>query len=207
VNDSFAATAGSVSFRDFTAAQREKVKSAVRLALRAIADAKAELVTAKTRPSREAMRYFKITGTTDEDLAGLDLAIAVYNEVAGALLGHEKLVFDAERTGPAFGLGKLFGHDVTAYVSRSGTPERGEEGVLKIVTPKFDPMSLEGKARVLIHEVSHIYAATVDEWYLGGGGAGKGDSAAALRNADSYAHFAIPEGRSPSLRARVPGTP
>lgn len=205
MNDSFAPTAGSVTFRDFTAAQRDEVKSAVKLALRAIADAKAELVKAKTQPSREVMRYFKITGTTEGDLAGLDLAIAVYDQVAGALLGHERLVFDAERTGPAFGLGKLVGHDVAAYVWGRGRPAPGEEGVVKIVTPKFDASSLEARARVLIHEVSHKYAATVDEWYLGGGGAGEGDAAAALRNADSYAHFAFPEGRSPSLQAPIPG--
>jgi hypothetical protein len=205
LNDSFAPTAGGVTFGDFTGAQQRKVKAAVRLGLSAIADAKAALVAAKTQPSREVMRYFKITGTTDEDLAGLDLAIAVYNEVAGALLGHEKLVFDAELTGPAFGLGKLFGHDVAAYVWGRGRPGPGEEGVVKIVTPKFDALSLEARARVLIHEVSHKYAATVDEWYLGGGGAGKGDSAAALRNADTYAHFALPEERGSSLRAPIPG--
>ena len=195
INDAFS----NMVFRDLTVAQRDAIKAAIKLALRKIGEAKAVLVSAGNRPSERVMRYFKITGTTDADLKALDVVLENYNVIAGALLGHEKLVLDGEKTGPYFGIGKLLGHEVAAYVWGNKRPEPGEEGTVNIVTPEFSLRSLENKSRALIHEVSHKYAGTVDVKYLQGQGGGNLDTAEAIRNADTYAYFAIPDPRSPSL--------
>jgi hypothetical protein len=124
INDAFS----NMVFQDLTAAQREAIKAAIKLALRKIGEAKAVLVAAGSRLSERVMRYFKITGTTDADLKALDVVLEKYNVIAGALLGHENLVLDGEKTGPYFGIGKLLGYEVIAYVWGNERPEPGEEG-------------------------------------------------------------------------------
>jgi hypothetical protein len=78
-----------------------------------------------------------------------------------------------------------------------------KKGTVNIVTPEFDLWSLENKARVLIHEVSHKYAGTVDVKYLQGQGGGNLDTAEAIRNADTYAYFAIPTPRALSIKVKL----
>lgn len=193
----------SITYRDFTPDEQAVIKLAVKLALRKVGEAIAEIKAAMNKPSIRVMRYFKITGTTAADKKNLDIINANYNIIAGALLGHDKLVIDRERTGPFFGLGKLIGKNVAAYVRCNVRPAHGEEGVVNIVSSEFGRMSLENMARVLIHEVSHRYTGTVDEVYLEGGGVGKIDTATAIRNADTYAYFAVPAPRAPSLKVKT----
>lgn len=199
INDAFS----NMIFRDLTVAQRDAIKAAIKLALRKIGEAKAVLVDAGNKPSGRVMRYFKITGTTDADLKALDVVLENYDMIAGALLGHEKLVLDGEKTGPYFGIGKLLGYKVAAYVWGNERPEPGEEGTVNIVTPEFSLSSLENKARVLIHEVSHKYAGTVDVKNLQGQGGGNLDTTDAIRNADTYSYFAIPTPRAPSIKIKL----
>ena len=174
----------------------------MKLALRKVGEAIAVIKAAKNKASTRVMRYFKITETTAADKNNLDLISANYNIIAGALLGHDKLVIDSERTGPFFGLGKLIGKDVAAYVRSNVRPDHGEEGVVNIVRSEFGRMNLENMARVLIHEVSHRYTGTVDEVYLKGG-VGKIDTATAIRNTDTYAYFAVPVPRASSLKVET----
>jgi hypothetical protein len=199
IND---ATSPDIIYRDFSPAERDVIRRAAKLALRKVGEAKTEIKAAKIKPSTRVIRFFNITGTAPEDIKNLDVIYANYNIIAGALLGHDNLVIDGECSGPFWGLGKLIGKDIAAYVWSNVRPTPGEEGEINIVTPEFNRKSLEDMARVLIHEVSHRYTGTVDEDYLEDG-VGKIDTAKALRNADNYAYFALPTQRPPSLKINV----
>lgn len=199
-NDAFSL---SLTYRDLSAEHQKTIQRAIKFALRKIADAKKEIEAAKTKISPRTARYFKITGQSEKDIQLLNKILENYNIIAGALLGHEKLVFDGEQTGPAFNLGVLIGKKPLAYTWSNDRPAPGKEGVVKVVKPRFNQQSLETQARIIIHEVSHRYAGVEDKEYLSGGGVGKFDSETAVGNADTYAHFAIPEPRSESLKTEV----
>ncbi len=196
------AAAPAVRFDDLSDDELADVKAAIRLALRKIGEAKAEIARARKAPSPRVMSYFRIQGTSKADLEKLDLIHARYNTIAGALLGHANLVIDGELTGPAFGLGKLVGKDIPAYVRSLEPPDEGEEGVVKVVVPSFRSRSREAQARILIHEVSHRYCGTVDVEYTQGTVAAL-TADDAIRNADTYAAFAIPAPRSGGLKVKM----
>lgn len=192
---------GGITYRDLNATHTSQIKQAIMVARRAIAGAKQELRRARTSPSVLVGRYFKITTTQGKDASDLNVILGRFNLVAGALLGHENLVFDGETTGPAFNLGRLVGKNAAAYVWGPVPAGSGREGVVKIVKARAFQGGNRRLARTLIHELCHLYAGCDLDEYHGGGGAIRIDRSRALRNADTYAHFALPETRSPSLRA------
>lgn len=202
VNDAHDWTGGRITFEDFAPAKEKDIKATIKFALRKIAEARKEAISAKSKPSKRVGRFFKIITTTESDKKMLDIVINNFNLIASPLLAHENLVIDGEETGPIFGLGKLFGFDVPAYIWRNGIPDPGEEGVVKIVKPAFNIESIEQKARILIHEVCHKYTGLGDKWYVDKGAGRKVTPADAIRNTDTYAHFAIPKPRSGSLSVK-----
>lgn len=200
------AAAPGVIYEDLNSKQRAEVAAAVRLARRRIGEAVAELKRAKEKVSPLVEAFFRFDGREEENHDKLDRILANYHIIAGALLGHDGLVIDGERTGPAFNLGKIIGKSPQGYVWSRTRPEPGETAEIQIVTPNFMsppevfdnlPRSVQWKvrreqARVVIHEVAHRYCGVDDIKYLHGK-PGRLSVEEAMDNADSYASFAIPE--------------
>ena len=178
----------------------------MRLARRRIGEAVAELKRARKDRSLLVEVFFRFDSTDKEHQEKLDRIQANYNIIAGALLGHDGLVIDGERTGPAFNLGKIIGKSPAGYVWSRTRPDPGEEAEVQIVTPNFEspPEVFDNltksvqwsvrreQARVVIHEVAHRYCGVDDIKYLHGKPA-KLSAEEAIDNADSYAAFAVPE--------------
>ena len=180
-----------VEFENLVFNEQKKLKKVTRHALRNIAEAKKDLESALHGPNERVMRHFKIIETKDQDKSDIQKIIGNYNRLIGILLGHERVRYDGEQTGPAFGLGKLFGIDAHGYVRSCGPLEYGELGEVKIVKPNFSEASFDNNARMIIHEVAHKFLGMRDHKYYKGSTAIKISQEEAMENADTYANFAI----------------
>jgi hypothetical protein len=194
-------------YEDLTLAEQRLIERVSRFCLRRIADAIQELGSALGKPSPAVMRHFKITGATPAEQEKIQSLIDRYNRIAGVLLGHERLRFDGELTGPAFGLGQIVGKRPPGYVWWLGPVRPGETGEVKIVTPAFTQASLADQGRIVIHEIAHRFLGMTDVKYYEGAGAIKLSTAEAMQNADTYANFAIPVDRSGTRLSGTPSAP
>jgi hypothetical protein len=180
-----------VEFEDLDPEYQRLLKKVFQFCLRRIAEAKEELYRALVRLSPKVARHFKIMSTESSDRLKIREIISNYNRIAGVLLGHEKIRYDGEKTGPAFGLGRIFGIRVEGYVTGLGPLDSGQTGEIKIVKPEFMKAPYEQKARIVIHEIAHKFLGMKDIKYYGPSSAIKISTEQALNNADSYANFAI----------------
>jgi len=191
-----------VEFEDLDSEQQKVLKDVFKFCLSKIGEAKQELSRALVRPSPRVGRHFKIISTESSDRSRIRKIISNYNRIAGVLLGHEKVRYDGERTDRAFGLGRLIGKRVPAYVS-SLPLDKGETGEIKIVKPEFMISPFEQKARIIIHEIAHRFLGIKGEEYYAASQTIKISIEQAINNADSYANFAIEGPRSPGLRSKI----
>lgn len=199
---------GYIECEELAPDQVSQIKQAISVARRAIVNARRELEIARDRYSPLVGRYFKIFTTKAEDHRDLDKIMTCYNYVERALLGQYNLVFDGELTGPAFGLSRIIGMKVAAYVPAAVKPGSGKEGVVKMVRSRAFLGDSRQLAYILIHELCHLYGGCdIDEYHGELGGAIRIVRVKALRNADSYAFFAIPPPEVPSMKVQMPPTP
>lgn len=192
-----------VEFEDLDSEQQRVIKDLFPFCLRKIAEAKEELSRALVRTSPKVFRHFKINSTESSDKLRIRQIISNYNRIRGVLLGHEKVRYDGEETGPAFGLGRIIDKRIPAYVSSLGPLKKGETGEIKIVKPEFMNAPFEKKARTIIHEIAHRFVGIKGDEYYGASMRIKISKEQAINNADSYANFAIEKPRPASIRSRI----
>ena len=196
-----------VEFEDLDSEQQRVLKNVFQFCLRRIAEAREELSRALVRPSPKVMRHFKITSIESSDRLRIREIISNYNRIASVLLGHEKIRYDGERTGPAFGIGKIFGFRVPAYVGSLGPLAKGDTGEVKIVKPEFMNATLEQQARAVIHEIAHRFLGMKSDIYYSPSSVIKISKEQAIRNEDSYANFALDGRRYHGRGLRAPLAP
>ena len=192
-------------FDDLSDSQSRSVEQACLFARRRIADAINLLKGARNRITPEVATHFRIGDTSAASKADLQTAINTYYRIVDALLGHQKLGFEGETSGPYGPIGDALGQAFTgskpaAYVWSTTPPKRGDEGIVHLVSHRVFGRPLPEQARIIIHEVGHRFAGLQDK---------KGYHASrvinitrkdALVNADTYAHFAVPRPAVPSLK-------
>lgn len=191
-------------FSDLSSSQVDAIQAAATLALRGIADAISILKRARTSPVPRVASHFKISETSQKSRIDLELISANYHRMAGALLGHEKLYFEGESSGPYGVIGDwmgrvLFNIDPAAYAYNN-------EPVVHLVKKKVFGHSPVHQARIIIHELGHALCDLNDKKYYGSGTAINVSRKEALRNADSYAYFALPvtSDHNASLKISLP---
>jgi hypothetical protein len=186
-----------LEFEDLDSEQQKVLTDVFRFCLRKIAEAKEELSRALVRTSPKVFRHFKINSTESSDKLRIRQIISNYNRIAGVLLGHERVRYDGEETGP------YFVGSVIAYVRSLGPLDKGETGEIKIVKPEFMNAPFEQKARTIIHEIAHRFVGIKGDEYYGDSMRIKISKEQAINNADSYANFAIEKPRPASIRSRI----
>jgi hypothetical protein len=183
-------TPHSAEFEDLTAGQQQVLRNVSRICLRRVADAKKELTRALSSPSPLVATHFKIVGIEPADKRDLRKIIANYNRMAGVLLGHEKIRYDGEHTGPGFNLGVLIGIQPAAYVRGLGPVPQGAAGEVKLVKNRFFSLTTDRQVWTVLHELGHRFVGLRDLKYYGSGRAIQISRQNAMKNSDSYAAFA-----------------
>lgn len=193
-----------VEFEDLDAEQQKLFKDVLRFCLRKIAEARNELHGAQSRPNARVARHFKIVEISAPDRSDIVRILDNYNRIIGVLLGHERVRYDGEETGPAFGLEKIFGRSPAGYVWSLVGLRPGETGEIKLVKPRFVNASFQDKGRIIIHEVAHRFLGMRDYKYYRGSSVIGISRQEAMSNADTYANFAIPAaGEPPPIRIEL----
>lgn len=192
-------------FDDLNDNQSQSVEQACLFARRRIADAINLLKGARNRITPEVATHFRIGDTSAASKADLQTAISTYYVIVDALLGHQNLGFEGETSGPygAIGdaLGQAFrGSKPEAYVWSTSPPNRGDEGIVHLVSHRVFGRPLPEQARIIIHEVGHRFAGLQDKKGYHASRVININREDALVNADTYAHFAIPRPQGPSLK-------
>jgi hypothetical protein len=168
-----------LKFSDIDATGKNNIEDAIALSRTKVAAAISEIAAAKSGPQAKASKYFKITGDkSSDDLKAVDAVVSVYNKILAAL--SSGLKFEGEKPD-----GTTQAYVYTGFVGLF-------DGAVHVHFPGFNGETVDERAAIIIHELSHKYAGTSDNAYLHETGKwAKMDRKDAVANADSYCYYAV----------------
>jgi hypothetical protein len=168
-----------LTFTDIDATGKKNIEDAIAFAKTKVAAAISNITAAKSGPQAKASKYFKITGDkSSDDLKAIEAVISVYNKVQTAL--SSGLKFEGEKPD-----GTTQAYVYTGFIGLF-------DGAVHIHFPGFNNETLDERAAIIIHELSHKYAGTDDNAYLHETGKWANmDRKDAVANADSYCYYAV----------------